>query len=957
MLEEYQYKRRKKLIESCIPTSLINEEAQRRKQRAPKGLPNSFHKWWAQKPMSIAKAVLFAQLVDDPIYNDEEFPTQNDREVEQKRLFSIMENISLWENLHNEELLNLARQEIKKSWIRFQKDNKTSLPMPRFLDPFAGGGSLPISAQWLGLSSLGSDLNPVAVLINKCKIELPYKFANLPQISPENRDLNISKNIVGNQNLKKDIIYYGKRLEQIVKEKIGEKYNLSQKLCDEIKKENHLINNENITSVAWIWCKTVASPNPGFSHCKVPLASSFLLSNRNSKKVFNDLEIKKDKYKFQVKTNTDKDLILDKFKKGTTEGKSFKCILSGDIITHEYIRSEGKKGNLDKRLMAIVADTPRGRIYISPESEDEILEQSVEPKWYPSTQFSEGAGFRVANYGAKKWSDIFTKRQLLYLTTTSDEIRNLELEIQKDALSAGYIEDSKSITDKGIGAKAYSQAISSYLACVLDRMAYYGSSLTTWLPKDNALRDCMPRQSLAMSWEFAECNPFGKSSGSFKTCLNSVTNFLDNATLDTKGESLNRDICLFEESNEQFIISTDPPYFDAIGFADLSDFFYVWQRSSLKHIYKSLYSFISTPKDSEIVSNIKRHGGKSESSDFFMNKMSLALTSLRKASHPAYPITIYYAFKQIEKVDEKGFTNTGWEAFLSAIIKSGMKIISTLPMQTEGKGRIRNNKSNALTSSIIMVCEPKSKDAPIMTKREFRNQLFEKIPKALDIFESQNMSPVDIAQAIIGPGMEIFSSASKVIKSDDTLMNVREAIQEINSTQDEVHGGKEESFDVETKFALTFYETYGYQERSFGEAEVLANALNISVEAVTKYGIFQATAGKVKLLKREDYYAEWLPSEDRFICSWEATQYLIKRLEDSGEKSAALLFKELKKLNKPSNFISNCRSLAFRLYTHCEKIKKAEEALSYNGLIISWAEIERLSAEKEFEPKIQSNLF
>jgi putative DNA methylase len=908
--------------------------------------------------LSIARTVLFAQLVDDPSDLPELFPSEHEQDKERERLFALMLRLCMWDNTHNSAVISEARNEIKACWKRFCDDNlhadlpaeaRNPLTMPPFLDPFSGSGSIPLSAQWLGMSSHGSDLNPVSVLINKCMIEIPYLFAGMSSIT-EDSALKVGEiPRIGNLALATDIINYGEQLRALAVEHLRDLYpsvRVSPQesfIANSSPKHVALLVDMELPVVAWIWCRTVNSPNPSFSHVMVPLTSTFLLSSKSGKEVYINPVVSGEDYKFEIRYGCPAD--LSAVKKGTTATKGFRCIMSGDPISNEYIRNQGKQGLLSTRLMAIVADSKQGRVFLSPNHEHELIAKRAVPSWKPDTEFFANAlGFRIGGYGMSKWTDIYTERQLTSLSTVAKCMLELRNKIEADALKAGLVDDGVALAMGGTGARAYSEAITVFLGCALDRMAYYGSTLTTWLPKDSALRDCMPRQALSMSWEFAECNTFGKSSGDIRTCIKAISSCLENVTVDTPGSAIQQNACEIPLDFPSSVISTDPPYFDAVGFADLSDYFYVWQRRTLGEIYPSLYATLSTPKASEIVSVAARHGGKDKASEHFVNQMTAAITRMSRLCHPAYPMTLYYAFKQVESKDGEGFSSTGWDTFLTALVDAGLRITGTWPMQTEGQGRMRSNQSNALSSSIVLVCQPRESSANSISRSEYRRSLRSIIARSIKSLEKANTPPVDIAQAVIGPCIEPYSASKAVLNPDDSPMSVREALIEINAALDEYLSQDEGELDADSRFALTFFESFGYKERVFGDAEGLAKARNLSVAGVAEAGILRSVAGKVQLLQRSDLPDDWDPVKDKRLCVWEATQQLIKRLEAKGEASAAALLLQLKNLPGHGDLAANCRALAYRLYNHCEKSKQAEEARAYNGLVIAWPELEKRAA-------------
>jgi putative DNA methylase len=708
---------RKKLIEVALPLEPINAEALHRKQKAPKGWPTSFHKWWAQRPLASARAVIFAQMVDDPSSNPDLFPTEQDQERERNRLFKIIEDLVKWENTHNHQVLRDARNEIWKSWRRSCAENadhpeaeKLFNPdkLPAFCDPFAGSGSLPLSAQWFGINAYAADLNPVAVLINKAMIEIPPRFAGREPVNPEwNTKTNEQKALAlwkGAQGLADDVRYYGQWMREEAEKRIGHVYPKLE-ITAEIAKDRPDLRSyvgHQVTVIAWLWVRTVKSPNPAFAQVDVPLASTFMLSTKTGKEAYVEPVIEDDGYRFAVKTGKPKD--PEAANQGTklSRGANFRCVMSGTPISGEYIKTEGKGGRMGARLMAIVAEGTRGRFYVAPTNEQEAAARQAAPAWTPNVAISGTTQYLgVKPYGLEQFSQIYTNRQLLSLATISDLVVEARERIRRDATVSGLPDDNIFLRDGGTNATAYADAIAVYLACVLDRMTYYGSSLTSWLPKDNALRDSMPRQALAMTWDFAEGNPLGHSSGDILTCTNSVSNYLNTATPNSESFAVQLDAQTGFSVDREFIISTDPPYYDNVPYADLSDFFYVWLRRSLRPIFPGLFSTMVVPKNEELVAFSYRHKDKSAAETFFLNGMTQAMRRLARQAHPDFPVSIYYAFKQAESDNDIGTASTGWETFLAAVILAGFTVTGTWPLRTEGAGRIRAKDSNALASSSL----------------------------------------------------------------------------------------------------------------------------------------------------------------------------------------------------------------------------------------------------------------
>ena len=955
----------KKLIEVALPLEAINKEALHRKQKAPKGWPASFHKWWSQKPLAIARAVIFAQIVDDPSSRVDLYPTEEMQDQERERLFRIIEELVLWENTTNEEVLERARVEIRNSWRRSCKeygDHPRAIELfdentlPPFCDPFSGSGALPLTAQWLGLESHASDLNPVAVLINKATLEIPPIFAGKTPVNPEARGEKslIARSWQGAQGIAEDVRHYGQWMRDEAEKRIGRFYPKITVTADVAKGRPDLkpYIGQSLSVTAWIWARTVKSPNPAFANVDVPLTSTFVFSTKAGKEAYVEPVMEDGRYRFTVKMGKPRD--ADAAKLGTSSGKrsAFRCLMSNVPITYDYIREEGKAGRMGSKLMAIVAEGTRGRVYLAPTPEHEVAALEGKARWKPDNALPMNPrDFKTPNYGLTTFADLFTERQLLALTTFSDLVGEAHERVLRDTIAAGLLDDSKPLREGGTGALAYADAVAVYLACVVDRMAYYGSSLSTWLPKDNALRDCMPRQALAMTWEFAEANPLGKSSGDITTCANSVSNYLDITRPNAVAFARQGAAQAWGLDGKKFIVSTDPPYYDNVGYADLSDFFYIWLRRSLRSMFPDLFATLEVPKAEELVATPYRHGSKDRAEAFFLEGMTEAMHCLAEQSHPAFPVTIYYAFKQSESENDAGTASTGWETFLDAVIRAGFAITGTWPLRTEGSGRLLANETNALASSIVLVCRPRASDIKSASRREFVTALKAELPLALAHLQRGNIAPVDLAQAAIGPGMSVYTRYARVLDAEGKSLSVREALALINEALDEALAEQEGDFDAESRWALTWFEQSGFAEGEFGVAEQLSKSKNIAVSGLAEAGIIASKAGKVRLLRPAELSTDWDPTIDKRLTAWEVVHHLIRSLEAGGESVAATL---VEKLGVKAEI---ARELAYRLYTMCERKKRAPEALAYNGLVQSWPEIVRLAREGGHRGSIQAGLF
>jgi putative DNA methylase len=953
---------RKKLIEVALPLDAINVASAREKS-IRHGHPSTMHLWWARRPLAAARAVIFAQMVDDPSSHPDIFRTEKAQEKERQRLFRIIEDLVQWENTTNEEVLERARAEIWQSWRAACAENAghprakelyDRHKPPAFHDPFAGGGSLPLEAQRLGLESYASDLNPVAVLINKAMIEIPPRFAGRAPVNPEARsrkDL-IAREWLRAQGLAEDVRYYGRWMRDEAEKRIGHLYPKVEVTAEMAKERPDLkpYIGKKLTIIAWLWARTVKSPNPAFANVDVPLASTFMLSTKAGKEVYVEPVVEGDSYRFTVKVGKPKDAELAK--NGTKLVRAnFRCLMSGAPIAGDYIKAEGQAGRMGVRMMAIVAEGERGRVYLPPTHDMEAVAQQAKPTWKPDVEFLQQAlGFRVGNYGMRKWSDLFTNRQLVALATFSDLVQEVRHQAQCDSLAAGLSDNGIGLDAGGTGAAAYAEAVGVYTTFTLSKVANIGSALASWMSDRGAFRETFARQAVPMVWDFAEANPFAEAGGSLESAIGKAAMVIDALPADVRGYASQADAASQEISSGK-VISTDPPYYDNIGYADLSDFFYVWLRRSLRPVFPDLFATVAVPKAEELVATPDRHGGKDKAEAFFLGGMTQAMHRLAEQAHQAFPVTIYYAFKQSESDGDGGTASTGWETFLDAVIHAGFTLSGTWPMRTEGSGRMRGLDSNALASSIILVCRPRSGSASITTRREFLNALKAELPAALIHLQRGNIAPVDLAQAAIGPGMAVYTRYAKVLDAEGKPLPVREALALINQTLDEVLAEQEGDFDADSRWALAWFEQSGFADGEYGVAETLSKAKNTSVSGMVDADIVASKGGKVRLLRPDELPADWDPETDSRLTAWESVHHLVRALEAGGENAAAEL---VAKLGVKAEI---ARELAYRLYTVCERKKRAQEALSYNGLVQSWPEITRLAREGARVHLSQTELF
>jgi len=959
------------LIEVALPLDAINEEASLRKRKAPGGYPTALHKWWAQRPPAASRAVIFAQLVNDPGYQQgggfKYGMNKKDAAEERKRLFKIIEDLVLWENTNNEAVLERARSEIRRSWrevceLNSDHPNAAELfnpeKLPTYYDPFGGSGGMPLEAQRLGTNACSSDLNPVAVLLNKAMIEIPPKFAGRPPVCPSEQGdehqghlAKLGRDWPGASGLAEDVRHYGAWMRAEAQKRIGHLYPpvvITAAMARERPDLKSLVD-QKLTVIAWLWARTVKSPNPAFSHVDVPLVSNFILSSKSGKESYVEPIVEGDHYHFTVKVGAPNEAAV-RGTKAPGRGADFRCIVSDAVIDGDYIKSEGQAGRMGAKLLAIVAEGVRRRVYLAPTAEAELVAATARPTWKPEGDVpARLTGGTCVPYGLRQWGDLFTARQLVGLTTLSDLVGEVRDRVRVDA-GRKLPPDDRGLEANGNGPQAYAEAVSVYLAFIVDRLVDYGCSLSTWRPKDNAMRSGLAKQALPMSWDFAEGNPFGDSSSAFIKCTSVVADVIDTSLaprVTATGRSFQHNASDTPPDIGPFFVSTDPPYYNNIGYADLSDFYYVWLRRALREQAAALLGTITVPKAEELVATPYRHGGIEAAESFFLRGMTRAMTSLANHAHPAIPVTIYYAFKQSDTGDQ-GTASTGWETFLAAVLASGFALTGTWPVRTEGDNRQVGVGNNALASSIVLVCRKRSADAPTIGRREFIRELNIVLPEALDEMtkgaggEYSPVAPVDLSQAIIGPGMAVFSKYSAVLEADGEPMTVRTALQLINRFL------AEDDFDADTQWCLRWFEQHGWSQGAFGEADVLARSKSISVNGLADAGVVVSGGGKVGLRKWADYPTDWDPRLDTRQPVWETLHHLIRALKQDGEAGAGKLLGAVKAKSEAT------RQLAYRLYTLCERQGWAEDARAYNEIITSWTGIESVAGTV---PEGQGELF
>jgi putative DNA methylase len=881
-----------KLIEVALPLEDINRESAREKS-IRHGHPSTLHLWWSRKPLATARAVLFAQLVDDPSAHPDRFPTEEAQKAERERLHGIISRLVVWENIHDEKLLREAHEEILKS---------TGGSPPPILDPFAGGGSIPLEAQRLGLEAHASDLNPVAVLINKALIEIPSKWAGHSPVFPGAVSEQMSW--PGATGLAEDVRRYGNWMRDEAEKRIGHLY-------PKIK-----VSLVEATVIAWIWIRTVTCPNPACGGT-MPLTGKFWLSKKRGQERYAKPIPDGKRVRFELGGPEGLP------REGTINRTGAVCLLCGTPVPLAYIRAEGKAGRMAVQLMAIAAEGKRQRYYVAPTEEHEKAACVSRPEDVPEAELPDNARwFSPPFYGMNKYPDLFTNRQLTAIATYS----NLVQEARDHAISSG-------------ASLEYANSIATYLAIGVSRLADIQNSLCNWSSTRGQIGHLFTRQAIPMIWDFAEGGLFSNAAGDYGVSLASLIRVIRGLPASAPGRSQQADAAALTYSSAS-LVSTDPPYYDNIGYSDLSDFFYVWLRRSLQVIYPELLSTLLTPKNDELVADPFRHGSGKAAEKFFEEGFTKTFAHIREATPAGFPITVFYAFKQAETDSDGQHASTGWETLLEGLLKAGWTVTATWPIRTERSARAAALEANSLASSIALACRPRPEDAGFTDRRGLINALREEFPEALRRLEQGKVAPVDLRQAAIGPGMAVFSRYARVNEPDGSPMRVRAALSLINQVLDEKLSQLEGNVSPDTRFCVEWFKQFGFDEGPFGTAETLSKGIDTSINGLERGGVLTSRAGKVKLRSVREIPDLYDPGTDDRISEWEICLHLAKRLQDQGAGEAARLMAAVRRVSGID--LDDVKELAYLLYSIAEKKGSgwAEIALLFNNLGTLWTDLE-----------------
>ncbi|MFI1649804.1 DUF1156 domain-containing protein [Streptomyces avidinii] len=920
---------RRKLIEVSLPLEDINDASAHEKSVPRKGHPATMHLWWAPRPLASVRAVLFAQLVDDPSSRPDLFPTEEEQKSERERLHWIIRRIVQWENTNNERVYREARDAI----LKYTDGNP-----PTILDPFSGGGTIPVEAQRLGLKARGSDINPVPSLKTRALIEIPPKFARQAPVFPGAADAQVTEwpRATG---LAEDVRRYGMWMRNRAQQRIGNHYpNAQVPVLGHVGEPTGKYMQAPV--IAWLWARTVICPNPACG-IRMPLVRSWWLSKKKGKESYVVPRIVADAdspggRRVEFTIGHDPKQAPAKDIEGTVDRKGATCIACHSAVEFKYIREEGRSKRMGEQLMAVIAEGDRRRVYLNPTSDHILSADLPRPESAPSGTLPDATlGFRVQAYGMTDYIDLFTNRQLTALVTFSDLVSEARELVLKDALAAG-LPHGDPLSRGGVGAEAYADAVATYLSMAISKLADWSSSICSWINGVEKVRNTFPRHAIAMTWDFIEVNVLSNSVGNFGNHIDWVSSGLESLPADqVAGLSHQADAASRDYSG--LLVSTDPPYYDNIGYSDLSDFFYVWLRRSLRGIHPDLFGTMLVPKEEELVANPYRHGGKVKAEKFFEEGFARVFAHARQSASSEYPITVFYAFKQSE-LEKEGIASTGWSTFLEGLIQAGWTITATWPVRSERSGRMISVGTNALASSIVLALRPREVTASATDRTGFLSALHVELEQALPRIREGAIAPADLRQTILGPGMGVFSRFSRVLEDDGSTMSVKTALALINQTFDSLQNEHDAELDADTRFCLDWFRSYGWDTRPYGDAESLAVPLGLSVDGIARGGTLTSGAGKVALIKPQDLDPRWNPAHDDRLSLWEVTCHLARAYATEGREEAARLMAEV----KGRVDLDEVNRLATRLYELMESQDSSTAGL-FNGLGGAWVDVSTTS--------------
>ena len=949
----------RKLIEVALPLEAVNAAGRAEKAVPKKGHPATMHLWWSRKPLGVARAALFASLVDDPSARPDLYPSEAAQRAERRRLISLVEELSRWERSDDTALLAEAQRCIAAS---------AGGDPPRVLDPFCGGGAIPTEAMRLGLDTLAIDLNPVAALVSEATLSIAQRFSGRPPVSSGEHGRGDSL-----QGIAADIAHYGRAVEAECRRHLAGAFAVP---------ESPLLAGGSTVAVSYLWARTITCANPG---CRrgTPLLSTWWLSKKHTNPWHARPVIEADRFDFAVAPGPPAVDLVD-LKVG--RGANFRCLFCSTVNDADTVRRCGQQAGLGLRLVAVQAlaepQRPRrGRIWLAPDAASEQAGLAA-----CSTGFGDdveaalrrrlptGSG-NVTSFGLRTFGDLLSPRQRRTMATFAEAIIGISAVVHRDAIAAGMPEGGPGVAQGGSGARAYAEAITTYLALALSRMANRTTMMTTHNRANGSVEQSFIRQAYGFYGEFPEANPFSGRTGSWAGGLDYVVRAVEalpaprggrhggtaaatssgdpSSAQDTVSPRVGRSevrcaSMLTALDGAAGVVCTDPPYYDMFDYAALSNLFLVWLRATLGDVWPATLGPLLAPTDEQITSNAARFDGDREAAHaHFETLLRRAFERIREVHDSRYPLTIYYGYQQSESKPRPGGTGapgTAWEALLESLIGAGLRITATWPLRTERPEGVKKG-TKSLASSVLLVCRPVAgdePDRPVVTVRELRRALRAELPAAARLLQQGNIAPLDLVQAAIGPGMGVYTRYERVLQVDGSHFGVREALMLINEVLDEILVGADSALDADTRWALTWFDEYGFGEGPFGRAEELSKARNTSVAGLVTAGIVITAGDKVRLRGRHEMDSGWDPATDRRPTTWEATQHLLRTLLDDGEPAAATLLGRL-----DAEGADAARDLAYRLYRVCTRRNRAAEATAYNSLVTSWPELTHLAAAGE----------
>ena len=920
---------KKKLIEVALPLEAINAESVNQKTGRPKtGYPTSIHKYWAQRSIATARAAIWASLVDDPSSHPEKWPTPESQTAERTKLFNQLEEIISWDKTLDSAVWQRARATAEKSW---------GGALPPFLDPFAGSGAIPLEALRFGMETHASDLNPLAVTLERAVIAWAPRFAGKPAVNETSKSsLQHTSQTAG---LADDIRHFSAQVEKELRSRIGEVY--PKVVAPDGRK---------LEPGVYLWARTVVCPNQ-LCRGETPLVSNWHLSNRNEKTyiepVINAAE----------RTMSFKVIYGRETAHPTFSGrKGGNCLFCDVPITLEYVREQALTSDLGDRLLAVAAGDESRWVFCAATAEDEKTALSVrKSKWAPrgSIPIKNSRNFNTQHYGMDTWASLFSPRQTLALTELHEVVKDMQQVVESAArLSESFPDDERSLAEGGKGAKAYGEAIRGYLHLVGTNLADWCCKLTSWAPDIPALGHVFARQAIAMNWGYAEGSLLGKGGANFLEKAKRVAEVVERLPAASQGVALQQDATkIVWTGSVKPLIITDPPYFDLIEFGELSDFFYVWMRDAMRDLDPDLYATLQTPKDDELTASSHRFDGdKLKGKQEFENGLTEAMTRLREIANPDLPLSIYYAYNDRETTEDVTgqmvTSSSGWETMLQSLVNAGLTVVATYPFRTEAKGRANSNGTNALAAAILVVCRIRSNSAKVGTRAEFVQGLNNVMAPALRDLVAANIGPIDLAQAAIGPGMSVYTAYSKVLEANGGQMTMGTALDLIHQAVKEAQGSQDATFDAETRWAIEWFSTYRYTSGEYGDAQVLANSAGITMQGLAEAGVVRAVGGKVSLSAGDSLPDGWDPSSDNRVTSWEVLHHLMKALlpEDMGPAAKAGGGSEVEAVKIAEKLspalMQNAKLLAYRLFEICREQGWDKEGMAFNNFGRSWGDIQ-----------------